>query len=68
MIANHVPSLITSTAATVAARAWTIFLLGKAIEGERSTMMISALLPAAPGSGGCVPSDASAVTVTTALT
>ena len=66
MIANHTPSLSTSSAASVAAHARPI-LRFDLIDPEQSTMMISALAPAAPGSGG-VSSDASAVTVTTALT
>ncbi len=63
MTANHVPSLMTFTAAAVADRAATI--LSPAIDPERSTMMISALFP---DSAGCASSDISAVTVTTALT
>jgi hypothetical protein len=66
MIANHTPSLITSTAAAVAVRAWVIFR--PAIEKEQSTMMISALPPGAPGSGSAVSAETSAVTVTIALT
>src|SRR5215472_11950697 len=64
MIANHTPSLITSNAATVAARALTILLSGKLIDPERSTMTISALPTAGPGSSPVW----SAVTVTIALT
>src|SRR5215467_5022829 len=67
MIANQTPSLIMSTAAAVAAHACTILLIGIPIELERSTMMISALPPAAPGShGGALLT--SAVRVTIALT
>ena len=47
MIANQVPSLITSTAAAVAARASTILAGGWSIDPEQSTMMISALPPVA---------------------
>src|SRR5690242_8106243 len=64
MIADQAPSLITSTAAGVAAHACTTLLIGIPIECERSMMMISALSPAGPGSSPLW----SAVTVTTALT
>ena len=68
-IANHVPSLTTSIAAAVAARASAILVGGKSIDPEQSMMMISALLPPPPtaGSGGVSPLP-SAVTVTIALT
>ncbi len=65
-IANHDPSLMTSTAADVAARACAILSFAS-IDPEQSTMMISALPPAAAGPPGASP-VASAVTVTTALT
>ena len=68
-IANRAPSLMTSTAADVAARAARILSGGKSIDPEQSTMMISAL-PSALSCAGGAPSvgSASAVTVTTALT
>ena len=68
-IANHVPSLTTSTAAAVAARASAILAGGKSIDPEQSMMMISALPPPPPpdGGGGASPLP-SAVTVTIALT
>ena len=54
--ANQVPSVSTSTAAAVAARASMILDGGWSIDPEQSTMMISALPPeapsGAPGPGG----------------
>src|SRR5262249_34120747 len=68
MIANHVPSRITSTAADVAARASVILVFGTSMDPEQSTMMISAVPPLAPGSGEVASPVAPTVTVTTALT